>query len=288
MSSKIFLESEIGVQEKKYSLFHVIPVPYEKTVSYGSGTDQGPASILEASDNLELFDGYSSPAEEGIYTAPFIDCSSSEEDALQKIQAEVYNSAKSESIPVVLGGEHTISSAVAAGLKEHYGEIGVIQFDAHADLRDSYEDNKLSHACVMRRIYEQGIPIINIANRALSPEEVIYRSGKNIPFQDAQDIYKEDNFKISIPDDFPENIFITIDVDGFDPSIMPATGTPEPGGLLWYDFFKMIESIPKDKKIIGFDVVELAPIKNLHFCEFTAARLVYNMMGFIQRRKLSS
>lgn len=288
MSKNIFLESEIGIQEKKYSLFHILPVPYEKTVSYGGGTAKGPEAILNASDNLELYDGYSSPAEELIYTYPEVDCNKSEEEIFKIIEDSFYDSAKNNAIPVMLGGEHTISSAAAAGLKKHYEDIGVIQFDAHADLRDSYEDNKFSHACVMRRIYEQGIPIAQIGNRALSPEELIFRERDGIVYLDAEEIYNTNNFKMPLPENFPENIFITIDVDGFDPSVFPATGTPEPGGLFWYDFFRLINSIPENKNIVGFDVVELAPVSSLHFCDFAAARLVYNMMGVIQRRILSS
>ncbi len=282
-----FLESELKKNSSESSLFHVIPAAMEKTVSYGAGTSMGPASLISASQQLEVFDGYSCPADEGIYTLPFVNCDGGPEETIENISSAVALAASKGKIPVTLGGEHTVTYGCVKGLKKHYDSFGVIQYDAHADLRDTYEESKFSHACVMRRIYEMDVPFCQIGIRSLSPAEVEFRKQNRIIHHDAKDLYALGNFNIKLPSDFPENIYITIDVDGLDPSIMPGTGTPEPGGLFWYDFFKTVESVSEKRKIIGFDVVEFAPIENLHMAAFTGARLIYNMMGVVQRNRKS-
>lgn len=280
-----FIESEAGKTEPGNSLFHIIPVPLEKTVSYGKGTSLGPDAIIEASQQLEAYDGVSVPLIKGIYTHKPIDCSGDSTDVLIETEKEVTSVLKAGKIPVVLGGEHTVSYAPAVALKKHFGQIGVIHFDAHADLRDELEGTKYSHACVMRRIHERHIPIVQIGTRSYSTEELEYRKEhKDIIFYDAEDIYSKSRFTLDLPDDFPEDIYISIDVDGFDPSVIPHTGTPVPGGLLWYDFFRFIKSIPETKKIRGFDLVELAPESNSKMSDFAAAQIVYNLIGIISRR----
>jgi agmatinase len=279
-----FLESE-GGKTTEDSLFHIIPVPYEKTVSYGKGTASGPEAIIKASQQLEAFDGKSLPLEKGIYTHPQIDCSGEELTVLHDIEKVIMDVLQKNKIPIVLGGEHSISYGPVLAHKKYFKKIGILHFDAHADLRDEMEGNKFAHGCVMRRIHEQGIPLIQIGTRAYSIEEKTYRKeNPDIKFYDASDIYLNNNFSLKFPHDFPDDIYISIDIDGFDISIFPHTGTPVPGGLLWYDFFKFIESIPPEKKIRGFDVVELAPTKNSRSSDFAAAQLVYNMMGIISRR----
>ncbi|MDA3947897.1 MAG: arginase family protein, partial [Spirochaeta sp.] len=168
--------------------------------------------------------------------------------------------------------------------------IGLIQIDAHADLRESYEESRDSHACIARRIHEDlGMPVIQIGVRALSPEEVIYRAGHTVgaavPIypHDAADIVPTGLNEIPIPASFPSRAYMTIDVDGLDPSIMPATGTPVPGGLGWYQTLSIIESIARSVSIIGFDVVELAPIAGQNAWQYTAAELTYRVMGIISR-----
>jgi len=279
-----FLESE-GGRMGPGSLFHIIPVPYEKTVSYGTGTFRGPEAIIEASQQLEAFDGISVPLESGIYTHEQIDCSGRDTDVLAKIESTVTAILTDEKIPVTLGGEHTVSYAPVLAHKKHFGKIGVVHFDAHADLRDEMDGVKFAHGCVMRRLHEQGIPLIQIGTRGYSVEERDYRrANSDIKFHDAPQIYRENIFTIDFPADFPDDIYISIDVDGFDPSVFPHTGTPVPGGLFWYDFFRFIDSIPASKRIRGFDVVELAPVKDSIVSDYAAAQLVYNMMGIIARR----
>lgn len=284
-----FLQSETGITKAETSLFHILPVPLEKTVSYGKGTSMGPAAILDASQQLEGFDGISVPLIDGIYTHSPIDCSGDSTDVLVETEKAVSEILKENKIPVILGGEHTISYAPAVAMKKHFGHIGIVHFDAHADLRDELDGTKYSHACVMRRIHERHIPLIQIGTRSYSTEELQYRKEhKDIIFHDASGIYREKKFTLAFPDDFPDDIYISVDVDGLDPSVIPHTGTPVPGGLLWYDFFSFLESIPETKRIRGFDLVELAPDKNSAVSDFAAAQIVYNMIGIISRRLKTS
>lgn len=279
-----FLESEGGKMGSE-SLFHILPVPYEKTVSYGTGTARGPEAIIEASQQLEAFDGLSVPLEEGIFTHAAIDCSGKDTDVLADIKQRVMEILAKGKIPVTLGGEHTVSYAPIIAHKKHFGQIGIIHFDAHADLRDMMEGNRFAHGCVMRRVHEHGIPIIQIGTRGFSIEERNYRrTHSDLIFYDAPQIYRENIFHIDFPASFPDEIYISIDVDGFDPSVFPHTGTPVPGGLFWYDFFRFIDSIPASKRIRGFDIVELAPVNDSVVSDYAAAQLVYNMMGIIARR----
>ncbi|MCL2155811.1 MAG: agmatinase [Leptospirales bacterium] len=281
-AEKFFLESEGGRRSKEDSLFHILPVPYEKTVSYGTGTKNAPSAIINASQQLESYDGISIPLEHGIFTHKPIDCKGKDINVLKKIELAVTSILSMKKIPVILGGEHTVSYGSIIAAKNFFKNIGVIHFDAHADLRNEYEGSKFSHACVMRRVHENEIPIIQIGTRSFSIEEKNYRDQhKEIIYYNASDIYKEKKFTINFPDNFPEKIYISVDVDAFDLSVIPHTGTPVPGGLLWYDFFSFINSIPIDKKITGFDIVELAPDSKSAVSDFAAAQLTYNLMGII-------
>ena len=280
-----FLESEGGKPSIEDSLFHVIPVPYEKTVSYGTGTVNGPSAIIASSQQLEAFDGISLPLEHGIYTYKAVDCSGTDVEVLDEIERKTSSVFSMGKIPVILGGEHTVSYGPIMAAKKHFDVLGVVHFDAHADLRNSFEGSNFSHACVMRRVHEKGIPLVQIGIRSFSMEEQKYRDlNSDIICYNASYIYRENSFTIDFPEDFPDDIYISVDVDGLDPSVIPHTGTPVPGGLFWYDFFKFIESIPAAKRIIGFDVVELAPVAGSVVSDFAAAQLTYNMMGIISRR----
>jgi len=280
-----FIESETGQTTPGSSLFHVIPVPYEKTVSYGKGTSRGPGAIIAASQQLETFDGTGIPIEYGIYTCRAVNCRGRDTTVLKRIEDAVITVLETGKIPVILGGEHTVSYGPAMAMKQHFGNFGLVHFDAHADLRDLMEGRKFAHGCVMRRIHELKIPLIQIATRGYSTEEHTYRiNNSNIKYYDAASIYRDNIFNIEFPDNFPDDIYISVDVDALDPSVIQHTGTPVPGGLLWYDFFRFINSIPASKRIRGFDVVELAPVKGSSVSDYTAAQLTYNMMGIISRR----
>lgn len=279
-----FHGDDIPQSYPEQALFHVIPVPYEKSVSYGSGTSEGPSAILSASCQLEVFDGKSVPAHYGIYTAPTVDCSGSHEEIILNIKNAVSGCLALNKMPVVIGGEHTVTNGVADALIEKYGnDFGIVHFDAHADLRDSYEGSKFSHACVMRRCHEKGIPLYQLGTRSYCLDEQQYRSYHKIPYMDAEDVFRLGVEAFNLPEDFPEKIFISFDIDGLCSSIMPATGTPVPGGLSWYQAMWLIERACAQRTCIGFDMLEYSPMNGLHSADFTAAQLVYNMMGIITR-----
>lgn len=281
-----FHGEDVAPRAAEDALFHVIPVPFELSVSYGIGTAGGPEAILEASEQLELFTGRNIPAEYGIYTAPPVDCSGSCETVLKNIENQVAATLALRKIPVVLGGEHTVTCGVIESVRKYHDDFGVIQFDAHADLRDSYEGSPYSHACVMRRIHERHIPIYQLGTRSYSLEEYDYRRKHQVPFRDSEDIWKN-GADLRLPADFPEKVFITFDIDGLDSAVMPSTGTPVPGGLSWYQAMWLIEAIMESRICIGFDVVELAPVESLHGPNFAAAQLVYNMMGYLAGSSLN-
>jgi agmatinase len=267
------------------ALFHIIPVPCEKTVSYGEGAAKGPRAILEASLQLELFDGISIPADHGIFTHPPVDCNGIMKQAMQNISQAVSTVLTLKKLPVLLGGEHSITPGAVRELKNRIGEFGVVQFDAHADLRDSYQNDPFSHACAMRRLLDLKIPIFQIGNRSMSIEEYRLRNDLKIGRLDAATIAQDGIPGTILPDGFPDRIYITFDVDAFDPTIIPSTGTPEPGGLSWYDVMKILSIILPGRNVVGMDIVELAPIAGLHAPDFTIARLIYNLFGMIVRNE---
>jgi agmatinase len=275
-----FLELDIPSSSFEEARVHIIPVEMEKSVSYGAGTAAGPRAILEASLQLEAFDGRTVPGQAGMYTHEPMQCrAAAVEDDLEAIASEVTRVLQKNGLPVILGGEHTVTLGALKAFADSGRSIGVVQFDAHADLRDSYEDNRLSHACVMRRVHEMGLPFVQIGIRSLSQEEYRFRRAHNIQSLDAADIYAAGIPAEVLPWDFPEHIYITFDVDCFDASIMPATGTPEPGGLTWYQVMDLLHKVAAKRSICGFDVVELAPIPTMHGPDFTAAKLVYTLIG---------
>ena len=281
-----FLELDFGPASFENALFHILPVPLEKSVSYGSGTANGPQAILQASLQLEAFDGQEIPAESGIHTHPPLKCGADNvHDDLEVISVEVRKILDNLGVPIILGGEHTVTLGALQAFVERNEGIGVVQFDAHCDLRDSYENNPLSHACVMRRAHEMDLPVMQIGIRSLSQPEEVFRRKNSIPCLDAETIYREGIPDEVLPPGFPEKIYITFDVDCLDPSIMPATGTPEPGGLGWYQAIDLLGKVAAGRNICGFDVVELAPSEGLHAADFTAAKLVYTLIGIISRSR---
>jgi len=286
-----FLGSEYANTAASKARFHVIPVPMETSVSYGGGTAKGPQAILEASDQLEAFDGRSCPGDLGIHTQPAVKPAagkgSREARWIQAIERAAARALKAGAVPVTLGGEHTVTLGAARAFHAAGGKIGFIHFDAHADLRDTYEGTKFSHACVMRRIHELGFPIVQLGTRAYCLEERDYRAAnrRTIRAFDADVIAAGTLPKNWLPRNFPRRVYVTFDLDGLDPSILPATGTPVPGGLGWYDALNLIEAVAARREIVGCDVVELAPVRRLHHADFTAARLVYALMGSAARSR---
>jgi len=275
-----FLEGEIPNEKPDKAAVHVIPVPLENSTSYGSGTATGPAAIIEASKQLEVWDGSRMPALSGIHTAEPVDCSKEIAKTLDRIEDAVAYAMECEALPLVLGGEHTVTLGALRAMKQKYGRFGVVQFDAHADLRNTYQGSPFSHACVMRRAMDDlRIPIFQVGVRALCSEEADYRKAQSVPCLDARKLHLKGIPTQVLPPDFPERIYITFDVDGLDPSVIRATGTPVPGGLGWHDAMTLLERITAGRQVIGADVVELAPAPGDHASDFAAAQLAYCLLG---------
>lgn len=281
-----FIESECGMRSARTARFHVIPVPFEASVSYGGGTSRGPGAILEASLQLEAWDGRSVPADQGIHTTVPVDCTGDTGAVLDRIEARVSDVLTAGAIPVLLGGEHTVTLGALRALKKKAAEpFGIVQIDAHADLRDTYLDDRYSHACVMRRAAEElSLPIFQIGVRAMCREENEARDRFGVRFLDARTLYDRGIPGTVLPGDFPLHLYLTLDVDGLDPSVIRATGTPVPGGLSWFDALAVIDRCLDGRFLAGYDLVELAPVPGDHASDFAAAQLVYAVMGMVQRR----
>ncbi len=278
-----FHSDDIPPSPPEEAAFHIIPVPWESSVSYGIGTANGPAAILHASTQLEEYIDGGIPGEQGIYTAPLVLCDSNPQRILENIREPVALALDLGKIPITLGGEHSTTLGPVLEMHSRNMKFGVVQFDAHADLRDSYQGSKYSHACIMKRIFDLDVPIFQIGIRSLSAIEAAFRKTNNILNLDADKIAKEGFPDILLPDNFPNNIYITFDVDGLDPSIVPSTGTPEPGGMSWYQALEGLEKAMQGRNVIGADVVELAPVPSQHASDFLTAKLVYKMMDLIQK-----
>lgn len=284
-----FLASELEDRSAEHCRFHVIPAPFEASVSYGGGAVEGPAAILRASQQLEVWDGLSAPAVLGIHTTPAVNGAGRAEAVLGRIEAAVAWAAERGALPVLLGGEHTVTLGALRALAARHERFGIVQFDAHADLRRSYEGDPLSHACVLRRALEltcvdgNAPELFQIGVRALSPEEVALRRERGIAHLDARDLALSGAPGRLLPPDFPEKVYLTFDVDALDPGVIRATGTPVPGGLGWYQALELAERALRGRTVLGFDVVELAPREGDHASDFAAAQLVYCLMGVVQR-----
>jgi agmatinase len=226
---------------------------------------------------VEAYDGISCPCESGIFTHE-------PATSLDAIEATVSKVLQLGRIPVMLGGEHTVTVPAIRALAASGMEFGIVHFDAHADLRESYEGDPLSHACALHEAAQMNIPLLQIGVRSLSIPEVELRKQKGIHYLDGYEIGRNGIPAHLLPKDFPEKIYVTFDVDALDPSIMPATGTPEPGGLTWFQTFDCFEQILESKTVVGCDFVELAPIEKFHAPDFLVARMIYNFMGLISRK----
>lgn len=277
--------------DEKYSSFEnseivIQSVPYEKTVSYGKGTSKGPKAILKASHYVEFFDEELNRElcfEKGIAALSSLNLEKlPPAEAIKKIYESTKNLLNKNKFVVTLGGEHTISQAPIKAFLEKYPDLTVLQFDAHSDLRNSYEGTKYSHASVMARVAEMTKSIVQVGIRAQCKEEYEFIKSNGIVAFYARDIFSSvsDKWHKDVINALGKNVYITFDVDGFDPSLLPATGTPEPGGLFWDNTMNLLKKIGESKNIVGFDVVELAPSKAHPASDFIAAKLVYKMLNY--------
>ncbi len=260
----------------------IIPAPLEYSVCYMQGTQYGPQAILNASSQMELYDEELDccPIEIGVYTYPPLDYRGQDHAAaLQATGNTVRQVLQRGQLPLTLGGEHSLSAPVIAAVHEKYPDLTVVHIDAHGDLRDDYEGTPLSHASIERRVVDMGIPLLEIGIRSFSPEEAAFLKTK--PDVAIVWAYQMARGIADIPwERLSKHTYVTIDLDAFDPSEMPAVGTPEPGGLNWYQVLDLFRAICQRTTIVGMDVVELCPMEGQIRADFLAAKLVYKMIGY--------
>ncbi len=258
----------------------VLPVPYDFSTSYQGGTRWGPHAILAASRNMEVWDDeLGATYQAGIHTLPELEPTALGPTEMAKRVEQAFDwILDAGKLPVMLGGEHSITAGAVRALLKRAPKLSVLQLDAHADMRDSYLDSPDSHACVMRRIRER-CPAASVGIRSLSEEEAEYLKAHPAPMWSTRSFRMLGGNWKPILDALTDDVFITFDLDGLDPAYLPGTGTPEPGGLDWYEASDLIGAVAAKKRIVGFDVVELAPIPGSVASDFLAARMTYRMIG---------
>ncbi|MGB5106584.1 MAG: agmatinase [Candidatus Zixiibacteriota bacterium] len=280
-------QNYLGIPEENSQLstspYVILPVPYEGTVTYGAGTAYGPNAIIEASHEVELFDdelGVES-YKCGIHTAPPVETTMKGPEVQNEIiYLRIKELLAQKKKVCMLGGEHSISYAPARACLENFPNLTVLQLDAHADLRDGYLGQKFSHAAVMRRIRDLTDKTVSVGIRNYSIEEDEYIKTAKVKIFSAREIHNNPKWIDEVLSHLSGDIYITIDLDGFDPSLVPATGTPEPGGLLWYPTLDLLHKVIAKCNLVSFDVVELAPIEGYHAADFLAAKLIYKIIGY--------
>jgi len=278
--------------EDKYSSYDkskivILPVPYEATTSYGKGTAKGPEAILNASHFVEFFDEELNRElcfEKGICSLYPVELKDKKgKQVLDVIYKNVVGLIKDKKFVVTLGGEHTLSTAPIKAHFDNFKDLSVLHFDAHSDLRDEYENTKYSHACFASRVAEFTTDITQVGIRAQCREEYKFIKEKGIKTFYAFEIHNGKygkNWDEKVINTLKKNVYVTFDIDYFDPSIMPSTGTPEPDGFLWSETMSLLKKLGKKKNIVGFDVVELAPVRGFSYPDFLTAKLVYKMLNY--------
>lgn len=257
----------------------ILPVPFDKTSTWLKGADKGPAAIIDASRYLELYDieTGSEVFRKGIFTAPAVRASSSPL-LIRGTGSRVARYLKDNKLVVTLGGDHSVSIGVIKAYAERYKGLGVLHLDAHADSRESYHGSPYNHACVIARAREFTDNIVSVGIRSMDASERPHADKKKMFF--AHDIQGSDRWIKDVVGQLSDTVYITLDLDVFDPGIMPSTGTPEPGGLSWYQVIKLLASVAKAKRIAGFDIVELCPGRD-RAPDFLAAKLIYTLLSYI-------
>ena len=263
----------------------VMPVGLERSVSYGSGTARGPAAILAASHQVELFDEelWCEPCR--LFRLETLDepvLPDELEPALASVEALVAKTLDRKAFPMILGGEHSLTAAAIRPFVARYGELGLLHFDAHADLRESYAGDRFSHACSIRRCLDApDLTVVSVGIRNISAEEIPFleanRHRLTLHFAKDMAAWRIEELLSPLAG---RPVYITFDLDGFDSGLMPATGTPEPGGFFWADVMPILRAACRTCTIVGADIVELAPQPGLHACDFLAAKLAYKLLGY--------
>lgn len=265
----------------------IIPAPMEYSVCYMKGTERGPQAILDASSQMELYDEELDwcPIEVGVFTRPALDYRGMDHANALKATGEAARAVLQRGqLPLTIGGEHSLSAPLIAAAREFFPHLTVVHIDAHGDLRDEYEGTPLSHACIERRVVEMSIPLTEIGIRSISPEEAAFLKTK--PDVAIVYAYQLANDTAHMPwERLGQHTYVTIDLDVLDPSEMPAVGTPEPGGLRWYDLLALFREICQRTNVVGVDVVELCPMEGQTRADFLAAKLVYKLIGYRYNNK---
>jgi agmatinase len=264
----------------------ILPVPYESTTSFGGGTRSGPSGIIEASRYIELWDQELGldPSTVGIHTLPAFELTrEGAGPAMAELESAIGRvlEVAANRFPVMLGGEHSISApAIRAAAARQDSRLQVLQFDAHADLRGSYEGSPHSHACAMRRVLDSA-DVVGVGIRGISEEEVeVARETSAVTHIYADEMWETDEWMDRALDALGDPVYITFDVDFFDPSLVPSTGTPEPGGGDWYRTLRFLRRVFRERNVVACDVVELAPIPGIPAPDFLVAKLVYKLIGY--------
>jgi agmatinase len=262
----------------------VIPAPFDQTTSYLPGTRFGPRAILEASRQVEFYDEEldREPFEIGVATLEEIEVDPADVEAgMRRLEGTVESVAEKGIVPLTLGGEHSLTLAPVAALQRRFPGLSVLQLDAHLDLRDAYQGTKLSHACVMRRIRDLGIPTVAVGIRSVSREEADYVHAEKPPVFLGREIRAKGIPVDEIVRALGNPVYITVDLDAYDPSIVPGVGTPEPGGLTWDEGLRLLRAVFERRQIVGMDIVELCPLQGQIVSDFFAAKLANKMIGYL-------
>ncbi len=257
----------------------IVPVPYDATSTWHKGADQGPAAILKASANMELYDieTDSQVYLDGIFTDEPVTEDRSPEAMVEAVRHRVQGHLANRKLTVVVGGEHSVSIGAVQAHVGRYPGLSVLQLDAHSDLRNEYEGSKFNHACVMARVREL-CPIVQVGIRSMDISEKPALEEDRVFF--AEKIHDRLDWIDRAIAKLTEQVYITIDLDVFDPAIMPSTGTPEPGGLMWYDVLALVRAVCRRRTVVGFDVVEMCPVETNWAPEFLAAKLIYKILSY--------
>lgn len=257
----------------------LLPVPYDGTSTYGKGADKGFDAMLDAAENMELYDieTNSEVYREGIYIAPTVTEDSSPEAMCEAVKKTVQEYLKAGKFVTLFGGEHSVSIGAIGAFKDQFSDLSVLQIDAHSDLRPSYNGSACNHACAVHEA-SKTTNLVQVGIRSMDRVELPYVKQDN--FFTMYKIRKQVNWIAEVIERLGKNVYITIDLDAFDPSIMPATGTPEPGGLFWYETLELLKEVMKSKNVVGFDIVELAPIEGATAPDFMAAKLYYKLLSY--------
>ena len=263
----------------------ILPVPFESTTTYMPGTRNAPAAIMHASAHMELYDEALAlkTCSVGIHTAPELALPGDPPDAVDAIRRSVKGFLDDGKLVCVVGGEHTVTIGSAQAVRDQCPNLSVLYLDAHADLRDSYGGMRINHACVARRVSET-CPVVQIGVRSLSEEEAPLTNSGNVTTVFAREMHSGLAVESAV-ERLTQNVYITIDMDAFDPAVIPAVGTPEPGGLDWRQVNAILETVCQKRRVCGFDVVELCPIPASTVSEYSAARLIYRLIGLIARSR---